>query len=195
MELEDAIKPVKKQKGQKLIKADKEKKIVLPEGVTKESIKQFLEGLKPKEDPEEKRKTNRPDDMQIAYEGNYFLMGENTLQVGTGADGKLGVTSWGEQRDLGYMIFEEIWTHGRKTITELTDTIQSANKNLLTLVVNQMIKDDMLLNYKEEDGTETLEIVDKRERARRQHERLGLEDKTPPPDYDVGEPLDPDSML
>lgn len=193
MELDDVLEPIKKEEGKKLIKADREKKIVLPEGVTKKTMKQFLESIKPKEDPEEKRKTGRPDDMQIAYEGNYFLMGENTLQVGEN-NGKLGIQSWGQQRDLGYLIFEEIWTHGRKSITELVNTIQSANKHIITLVVNQMIKDDMLLNYVEEDGIETLEIVDKRERARRQRERMALDDKTPPPDYDV-EPLDPDSMI
>ena len=186
--IEDALKPVKKEKGKKLIKADREKKVVLPKGVSKNTIKEFLNSIKPQEDPEDARRTNR-DGKKYEYYGVYFSMGDNTLQVATGENGNLGVENWGSSRDLGYMIWEEIGVHGRKTIDELAQIITSVNINLLTLVVNQMIKDDLLMNYKEEDGTETLERVDMEEQNRRHNERLGLEDKT------VNYEPDEDSML
>ena len=180
---------VRKKKGRKIIKADKEKKLVMPESLTKESVKQWIENLNQQtEDPEEKRKTNR-EGKKYEFYGSYFSMGDNSLQINP----KTMQVDWRSGQDLGAMIFSEIYNHGRKTIDELAENISSANINLITIVANMMIKDDLLLNYVEEDGTETLELVDMKEKQRRGRERGELEDKTVPDDIDVTP--DPDSMI
>jgi len=183
---------VRKKKGRKMIKADKQKKLVLPEGVNKNTIKLFLEELRPKDDPEEKRKIDR-DNKRFEYEGTYFNMGDNSLQINT----QTMQVDWRAEQDLGLLIWMEILNHGRKTIDELAKTIDSVNINLIAIVANTMIKDDLLMNYKEKDGTETLELVDINEKNKRRNERIALEDKRYKnieiDDIDVSP--DPDSMV
>jgi hypothetical protein len=83
--------------------------------------------------------------------------------------------------DIATLIYDEISIHGRETIDEVIRNIGAVEPQLLTIVVNSMLKDKFLVPFLESDGLKTLELVEAHTRNTMlgivPEERPQLEDK------------------
>jgi hypothetical protein len=72
--------------------------------------------------------------------------------------------------DIAVLIYDELSIHGRETIDEIIRNIGAVEPQLLTVVINSMLKDKFLVPYAEPDGLKTLELVE----AHTRNNMLGL---------------------
>jgi hypothetical protein len=101
---------------------------------------------------------------------NYAFI-EGSMGSG-GAEDMLRVDSDVHSRgiDIAVLIYDELSIHGRETIDEIIRNIGAVEPQLLTVVINSMLKDKFLVPYAEPDGLKTLELVE----AHTRNNMLGL---------------------
>ena len=158
-----------------------DKSMLLPAGVTKDSLKNYLEDMVKAMQPRLRRVSGRPslnvDDYKIPH--NYFRidsnmvsyhasmgavlpdLGEDEAAEGGETNTSVTVPNRFREDDVGTQICLYIFKHGRKTMEELITEMPGLDKHMLILLLNKLRLDGYLQIWKEEDDLETLELIPK----------------------------------
>ena len=135
--------------------------IVLPTGMTIADIKQWVPKaattLNKNKGKFYERKLGRTGLEVWAFPSNYAML---EASMG-GGGGKESLEDVDDRRiNVAELVYDEVSIHGRPTIDELVRNIGAIDPQLITVVVNNMLADNFLVIYTEEDGLKTLELVE-----------------------------------
>ena len=132
---------------------DRNKKLVLKEGTTIKDLQQYIVRLTTSLKGPQYRVSGRA--------GKSFAPPTEYAQWATNTPlDALRRKNRQEKIDIAIDIYHELMNYGRQTIDEITKSLEGWDSNLLTIVVNALIMDDFIMIYREEDQTETLELVE-----------------------------------
>lgn len=174
-----------------IIEEDKKKKPILAKGKTKEDMVAYLHKMIELKQPRLIRDEGRPSKNieDYAIPTNFYRVSSNMVNFnlnegffdtsgGTVEGGEatvfgkdISVFKGYDSNDLGTYIGLYLFQHGRKTVDELLRELPSYDPDLLQLILNRMQDQDFVKWHTEEDGTETLEILTKKEREERFQKR------------------------
>lgn len=163
--------------------ANSDNTFILPKSVTKEQLLEYIEVMIKDAQPRLKRTDGRQslrvEDYNIPE--NYFLVESNsvnfhssmgttvtfdepdetTVELDIGEKGiDITVPNRFRENDIGQQLCLYIFKNGRKTLEELITELSSLDKHMLILLVNKLVVDGYLKRYEEEDGLETLELIE-----------------------------------
>ena len=77
----------------------------------------------------------------------------------------MGGGGWSDAA-VGEMVYRELLNHGRQTTTELKDNLGAVDPHLVTFVINGLALEKFIVEYTEEDGLKTWELVETSKRNR-----------------------------
>lgn len=164
---------------------------ILPDNVSKDDLKDYIENMIKANQPRLKRTDGRPsfniDDYKIPQ--NYFMVDSNTVsfhatrggiyipddetvldELGTTEqvlkDTEVSVPNRFREDDIGTQICLYIFKYGRKTLEELIKELPSYDKNMIILLINKLLLDNYLQKWKDDD-LETLELVAKEKKEKK----------------------------
>ena len=141
------------------IPEDRNKKLVLKEGTTIKDLQQYVVRLTTSLKGPQYRVSGRA--------GKSFAPPTEYAQWATNTPlDALRRKNRKEKADIAIDIYHEIMNYGRQTIDEITKSLEGWDSNLLTIVINALIMDDFIMIYREQEGLETLELVEGKIRSR-----------------------------
>lgn len=148
----------------------KNKKMVLAEGTTPDDLRNYVKDRIEEKADINPRKEGRPDNAVYAAPFGLAPLGDSGFRINT-ITGKIEDEA-GVSRDIAMILWDEIYCHGRKTIDELVNRYKAYDKHLLQIVINLMIQEYYLKEYKEKDGVRTLELLTEQQRLKKLKPRL-----------------------
>ena len=154
-------------------------RMVLATDTTPDDILDFINEVKAEQDSfdNSERLRGRKEGARYVLPAIIAPIEEHGLRINptTGKAEKSGK----EFRDIGMAMWHDIMSFGRASVDELTKRYRGLNKNLVQIMLNSMIEKHYLKQYRERDGTRTLEVVTEEEFAKwnKDHGVKELDDK------------------